>query len=147
MFLLFPFLICLAQDSTVTHVDYIFAPSHDNHQWVQNPALFLEPNNFGVEKEMLDRSLWLKLGYGRDIFEVGKVGVGLEGIVWSRLETLSQFRFPVQTADYFFGLFADWHDAYATWRVRISHISSHLVDGTDSITGGRAVHIAGNSWN
>jgi hypothetical protein len=128
--------ICFAQDSTVTHVDYIFAPPYDKHNWVQDPALFLEPNNFAIEKEMLDPSLWLKLGYGRDIFQVDRVGIGLEGIIWSRLETLSEFRFPVQTADYFFGAFADWHDANATWRFRVSHISSHLVDGTDSITGG-----------
>ncbi len=117
-------------------MDYIFPPPYDKHDWVQDPALFLEPNNFAIEKEMLDPSLWLKLGYGRDIFEVGRVGIGLEAIVWSRLETLSEFRFPVQTADYFFGAFADWHDANATWRFRVSHISSHLVDGTDSITGG-----------
>jgi hypothetical protein len=136
VFLSFPISICVAQDSTVTHVDYIFAPAYDKHVWVQDPALFLEPNNFAVEKEMLDRLLWLKLGYGRDIFEVDRVGIGLEGIVWSRLETLSQFRFPVQTADYFFGVYADWSDTYATWRFRVSHISSHLVDGADSITGG-----------
>ncbi len=117
-------------------MDYIFAPPYDKHEWVQDPELFLEPNNFAFEKEMLDPSLWLKLGFGRDFMELHGVGIGLEGIVWSRLETLSQFRFPVQTADYFFGAFADWHDANATWRFRISHISSHLVDGTDSITGG-----------
>ena len=136
LFLSFPFSACLAQDSSVTRVDYIFPPPYDKHDWVQDPALFLEPNNFAIEKEMLDPSLWLKLGYGRGILEVDRVGIGLEGIVWSRLETLSQFRFPVQTADYFFGVFADWHDSYATWRFRVSHISSHLVDGTDGITGG-----------
>lgn len=121
-------------------MDYVLPPPYDKHVWVQQSALFLEPNNFAIEKEILDPSLWLKLGYGMDIIQVKGVGIGLEGVVWSRLETLSQFRFPVQTADYFFGVFAnwheDWHTDYATWRFRVSHISSHLVDGSDSIAGG-----------
>jgi hypothetical protein len=104
--------------------------------WGSEPALFLEPNHFSVEKEMLDRSLWLQVGYGRSFLAVGKVAIGLEGLAWSRLETLSQFRFPVQTLDYFFGAYAVWQDGSATWRLRLSHISSHLVDGTDSIKGG-----------
>ena len=89
---------------------------------------------------MLDRSLWLRVGYGANLYSFAGdpqiSAAGIEGLVWSRLETLSQFRFPVQTVDYFFGVYQEWRDSYANWRVRISHISSHLVDGSDSITGG-----------
>ena len=85
---------------------------------------------------MLDRSLWLRVGYGKSFYEFCGIAFGLEGLAWSRLETLSQFRFPVQTVDYFFGAYGVWKDSYAIWRLRISHISSHLVDGSDSISGG-----------
>jgi hypothetical protein len=135
LLLAIPFSQCFAQDGAISAASMIARP-FGKHNWVQDPALFLEPNNFIVEKEMLDRLLWLKLGYGRDLVHVSGVGIGLEGVVWSRLATLSQFRFPVQTADYFFGVYSDWRDLYATWRFRVSHISSHLVDGSDSIIGG-----------
>ena len=106
--------------------------------WVHDPSMFLEPNNFTVEKELLERSLWLRVGYGPTLYAFGPVSVGLEGLAWSRLETLSQFRFPVQTVDYFFGAFGVWHDQSAYWRVRLSHISSHWVDGADSMVIGGA---------
>ncbi len=105
--------------------------------WVQDPTMFLEPNNFTIEKELLDRSLWLRVGYGPTLYQFGPVSVGMEGMAWSRLEALSQFRFPVQTLDYFFGVFGEWQDRNAYWRFRISHISSHWVDGTDrAVIGG-----------
>ncbi len=67
----------------------------------------------------------------------GGVDIGLEALGWSRLQALSGFRFPVETADYFFGLYAVWGSDDSYWRARVSHISSHLVDGTDSaIIGG-----------
>jgi hypothetical protein len=106
--------------------------------WSSDPALFLEPNHFSVEKEMLDRSLWLQVGYGHPFLYLGKISIGLEALAWSRLLTLSQFRFPVQTVDYFFGAYAVLgnYNGSVNWRLRLGHISSHLVDGTDSITGG-----------
>jgi hypothetical protein len=62
---------------------------------------------------------------------------GLEALVWSRLRVLSDFRFPVETADYFFGMFFQWGESDYGWRARIGHISSHIVDGTDTgIVGG-----------
>jgi len=122
---------CKAQGLMATVPESLRPPS-----WVQDPALFLEPNNFTIEKEMLDRSLWLRVGYGAKLYPIGNGAIGMEALAWSRLEMLSQFRFPVQTVDYFFGIFDEWRDSYANWRVRISHISSHFVDGADSITGG-----------
>ena len=111
--------------------------------WKDNPGFFLEPNRFSVVKELTDRALWLQVGYGATIAQIGRstpngngIQIGMEGLAWSRLQALSGFRFPVETVDYFFGLYATWNDAQVGWKFRISHISSHLVDGADSITGG-----------
>lgn len=105
--------------------------------WHDNPGFFLEPNRFSIAKELGDRSLWFQMGFGKPIFSYGGLQIGLEGLAWSRLQALSQFRFPVETVDYFFGAFFTWvQSPDVGWKLRISHISSHLVDGADSITGG-----------
>ncbi|MFI5202243.1 MAG: hypothetical protein ACHQNE_07640 [Candidatus Kapaibacterium sp.] len=80
------------------------------------------------------------MGYGKPIALVGGVQLGLEGLAWSRLRALSDFRFPVETADYFFGMFFTKSEGSDEWKLRISHISSHLVDGSDSIAGGSSSH-------
>jgi hypothetical protein len=103
--------------------------------WPNNPGSFLEPNRFAVISEINDSYLWLEAGYGRDITS-GSVKFGLEGLIWSRLRTLSGFRFPVETADYFFGPYATFDLGGGRYRVRLSHISSHLVDGADTVVGG-----------
>ncbi|MDP4199796.1 MAG: hypothetical protein Q8922_07755 [Bacteroidota bacterium] len=88
-------------------------------------------------KELSDRTMWLQMGFGRPILQVGtRAGLGLEGEAWSRLRLLSDFRFPVETVDYFFGAFLLWGDGISNWRARISHISSHDVDGKDTVVAG-----------
>jgi len=120
--------------------------------WISQPSSFLEPNQFSVCKEVNHSPLWLILGFGSPFLKWNPLQVdlkvGLEALVWSRLQILSDFRFPVETADYFFGAYAIWnvqHEAsnhvgfYSqgeSWRFRISHISSHDVDGKDSVHGG-----------
>lgn len=109
-----------------------------------DPAAFLEPNRFSVAKDLDNRALWLSAGYGHVVLSLDDraAGLGMEGLIWSRLRALSGFRFPVETADYFFGLYiavggAGDPERLPDWRFRISHISSHIVDGADStIVGG-----------
>ena len=122
---------------------------------------FLEPRQFSLSKSFVDKSLRLQMGYGGNVYASSKASnssdtqslaqqsfaLGLEGLVWSKLEALSQFRFPVETADYFFGVYALFHlwnvdnDPNAPFRFRLSHISSHLVDGTlDTVVGGSSSH-------
>lgn len=103
--------------------------------WPHNPGSFLEPGRFAVIGEINDPYLWLEAGYGRDVIS-GAVNAGLEGLIWSRLRSLSGFRFPVETADYFFGAYATFDAWDGRHRMRIGHISSHLVDGADTIVGG-----------
>lgn len=104
--------------------------------WPEYPGNFLETNRFSVVGEAGDHYLWLEAGFGRDIVRSSVVNFGLEGLIWSRLRNLSDFRFPVETADYFFGGYATFHLFNGLNRVRVSHISSHLVDGSDSVRPG-----------
>ena len=60
--------------------------------------------------------------------------VGADFFTFTRLRTAGNFKFPVETSDYYFGV----NTAYQTQlndnvkgeaRLRVAHISSHLVDG------------------
>lgn len=110
--------------------------------WEEDPALFLEPNRFTVVKEVTSQFLWLQMGFGHPIVHFGGSQIGLEGSTWARLRILPDFRFPVETADFFFGGFWTWpeHANGALWRLRVSHISSHDVDGKDTVIGGSSSH-------
>jgi hypothetical protein len=104
--------------------------------WSAQTGSFLEPNRFATVKDLTNRSLWLEIGFGRDFLKLAGSDIGIDALVWSRLQMLSQFRFPVETADYMFGLYAVFGE-HGKWRARVSHISSHRVDGSrDSIVGG-----------
>jgi hypothetical protein len=119
---------------------YRKVPNDSINVWRNDAAQFLEANQFSTTKEMLDRSLWLRMGYGKPLVTLAysNAQVGLEGLVWSRLNILSDFRFPVETADYYFGAFFTWR-----WsRLRIGHISSHDVDGKDTVHGGSSSHFS-----
>ncbi len=111
--------------------------------WMEMRGSFLEPNRFATVYDFKPAWLRLEAGYGGEVARISTVSVGAEGLIWSGLEAESGFRFPVQTADYFFGFYSIfplqiWGSNLRPWRMRlrISHISSHLVDGADSIKGG-----------
>lgn len=112
-------------------------PAVGNAQsWPDQPGSFLSPNRFAVVSEVDRARLWLEAGFGRDIVKIHNVNIGAEALVWSRLRQLSDFRFPVETADYFFGLYSTFDLLNAKHRFRVSHISAHLVDGSDTVRGG-----------
>lgn len=56
---------------------------------------------------------------------------GGDFFILSRLRSEGHFKFPVETADYFFGLntASKFHNYNISARLRIAHISSHLIDG------------------
>lgn len=109
---------------------------------------FLEPNRFSTVYDQTPHYLRLEAGFGGETVIIGKTAFGAECLIWSGLKSLSNFRFPVETADYFFGIYsvfplyiADF--APVATRVRLSHISSHWVDGVqDSIVGGSSSHFS-----
>lgn len=111
--------------------------------WYNLQGSFLEPNRFAIVYDVSPERVRLEAGFGAEVIQLNKTGIGGEILVWSGLKTLDNFRFPVETADYFFGLYSiselyrHGNITYIKLRTRLSHISSHFVDGTrDSIIGG-----------
>lgn len=84
-----------------------------------------------------DEKLRLDIGYSHDLktFDLNKskIAIGADFFTYTRLRSNGRFKFPVETSDYFFGLNGSFktliNDKEFGLRLRISHISSHLVDG------------------
>ena len=57
--------------------------------------------------------------------------VGVDFFTLTRLRSEGNFKFPVETIDYWFGLYGTFVDTASPLdaRVRVAHISTHLVDG------------------
>lgn len=111
------------------------------YPWIPLNGSFLEPNRFSISYDDTPSRLLLQAGYGQPVTHIGPTRIGAEILVWSGLKTLSGFRFPVETADYFFGFYSEspvlMFRKLFSLRTRLSHISSHYVDGsTDTIIGG-----------
>ena len=112
--------------------------------WMEMRGSFLEPNRFSTVFDFRPSWLRLEAGFGSEVVRISTVSLGAEALILSGLKASSGFRFPVQTADYFFGIYSIfplpiWGSNLRPWRMRfrLSHISSHLVDGTqDSVIGG-----------
>jgi hypothetical protein len=87
---------------------------------------------FGEKKIRLDA------GLTSDIYQVQKgnstLSFGADIFTFTRLRSEDNFRFPVETIDYFFGINSGYkiiqdNQTYG-FRIRLSHISAHLVDGS-----------------
>ena len=67
-----------------------------------------------------------------------EVSAGVEFFTWTQLRAAGRFKFPVEAVDYHFGVFASYHPIdFAPFpldvRLRVAHISAHLVDGDPGI--------------
>jgi|GEM_PF-309778 len=89
--------------------------------------------------------LRLDIGTSTDIYRLSKdnsvLTFGADLFTYTRLRSENNFRFPVETIDYFFGLNSGYKiidgDHQYGFRFRFSHISAHLVDGRfDKSSGG-----------
>lgn len=90
---------------------------------------------------MLSRdALQLDIGTSADIYQNKEktFAVGVDFATFSLLNTADNFKFPVDTIDYLFGINATWKTPVDTGslpfdeltaRLRLSHISSHFEDG------------------
>lgn len=95
-----------------------------------------EPRN-GSFYQFSDNKLRLDIGASFDlvkfnILDSNDAALGADLFTYTRLRHEGNFKFPVETSDYFFGVnysmrFASKFPGYI--RLRLSHISSHLVDG------------------
>ena len=59
---------------------------------------------------------------------------GVEFFTWTKLRAAGRFKFPVEAVDYYFGVYGSYRPiAFAAFplsvRLRVAHISAHLVDG------------------
>ena len=113
-------------------------------------ANFIEPRA-GAMFAFGENQLRLDIGTSRDILwlksDDDNVSFGLDLFTYTRLRKESNFKFPVETIDYLFGINSGYkkHTGKNEWgvRFRFSHISAHLVDGsydenTNSWRDGRA---------
>jgi hypothetical protein len=70
---------------------------------------------------------------GFDILDSSRINLGTDFFTYTRLRSEGNFKFPVETSDYFFGINGSVKHQISEYilssRVRIAHISSHLVDG------------------
>lgn len=117
--------------------------------WMEMRGSFLEPNRFVTAFDFKPGWWRLEAGYGAEFVRISTVSLGAEALIWSGLKAYSDFRFPVQTADYFFGVYSIFPlplfgNNTRPWRMRfrVSHISSHLVDGAKEIVGGQSSHFS-----
>ncbi len=100
-------------------------------------ANVFEPR-IGMMYQFNSHKLRLDIGTSNDLFELQKTGttqinIGTDFFTFSRLRSEGNMKFPVETTDYFFGINITGKDRLwgkdISGRLRISHISSHLVDG------------------
>lgn len=105
----------------------------------------------GAIYQFSDNKLRLDIGNSLDVVEFDNdLAIGADFFTFTRLRSEGNFKFPVETSDYFFGLNfskknsiyeqrkASYSDEYdippeklfdISYRLRLAHISSHLVDG------------------
>ncbi len=110
--------------------DLLFKPLTANPFEARIGAIYEEDDNrlrldIGASFDMVQ--------FGEDDSDKFKSAIGADFFTYTRLRSEGRFKFPVETSDYFFGL--NYSCQYETedykWegRARLSHISSHLVDG------------------
>ena len=88
-----------------------------------------------------EERLRMDIGATFDLFKLSKQGTfGVDMMTYTRLRSEGRFKFPVETTDYFFGInsaflferspiFGDLFSGVEQLRIRLAHISSHLIDG------------------
>jgi len=89
------------------------------------------------------KRLRLDIGASVDIAEIfrdsssGWMRMGADFMTYTRLRSDGNFKFPVETSDYYFGINGSWQAPQSPLqlRLRIAHISSHLVDGMADTSG------------
>ena len=82
-------------------------------------------------------NLRLDIGASFDLIEFkindNQLRFGADFFTYTRLRSEKNFKFPVETSDYFFGINSSYKTKFLnqaiSMRLRLAHISAHLVDG------------------
>ncbi len=104
-------------------------------------ANVIEPK-IGFEFLFAKSEITLNVGTSRDFYKVAdensSLSFGADFFTYSLLRSTGEFHFPVDAIDYLFGLNAGYlvkdKDKEYGFRVRLSHISAHFVDGNFDYT-------------
>ena len=99
-------------------------------------ANFIEPRG-GSMIGLDGNKLRLDIGTSKDVFKMNleneTISFGADIFTYTRLRSQNDFKFPVETVDYLFGINAGYkkvcNEIEYGLRFRFSHISAHLVDG------------------
>jgi hypothetical protein len=91
----------------------------------------------GAFYNMDDENLRLDIGASFDLlhykYDNSALAFGADFFTYTRIRSDNNFKFPVETSDYFFGINSSYEQALGDdnieARFRLAHISSHLVDG------------------
>jgi Protein of unknown function (DUF1207) len=139
---LFVVLFCLAAFAPALFSQQYSVESHDQGRLLFAPLIanYLEPR-VGMSRLVGESRLRLDIGNSIDLFQFegmntgDRVAVGADFFTWTSLRQDADFHFPVDAVDYLFGLNAAYiHDlddiSSLSVRLRLSHISAHLVDGS-----------------
>lgn len=92
---------------------------------------------FGQEHLRLDIGASIDLDELAHDSTTGWLRVGTDVMTYTRLRSEGNFKFPVETTDFYFGVNATWSAPQSPLhaRLRLAHISSHLVDGYADTSG------------
>ncbi|NBP63957.1 MAG: DUF1207 domain-containing protein [Bacteroidetes bacterium] len=129
------FIIALVFQSTILYSQDTFYPHYIANPLEARVGSFYQPN---VDRLRLDIGQTIDFTQ-HDLGDGWKGGFGTDAFILTRLRSEGNFKFPVETADYFFGLQASAHGTLNATpvgaRLRLSHISTHLVDGAADAQG------------
>lgn len=101
-------------------------------------AVLTHLNDTGVLLDIGASLDLLQVDVGQDSLRISTLGFGADFGTFSLLRRLDGFKFPVDAADYIFGINISWRTPIQTEglalalsaRLRLSHISAHLIDGS-----------------
>lgn len=102
--------------------------------------------HIAVMPKLDERELQLDIGTSADLYQNDSktFAAGVDFATWSQLRRSNNFKFPVDTIDYLFGVNATWKHKLEnsslpfdtmTTKLRLSHISAHFEDGHTDDTG------------
>ncbi len=119
--------------------------------WISSQSIEYFPNELNISPFMANpiesrmgfmfktagNELHLNIGNTMDLAWIstksGMISIGADFFTWTLLRKEENFHFPVDAVDYLFGLNFGFkrtaHDYSFGTRVRLSHISAHMVDG------------------
>jgi hypothetical protein len=118
-------------------ISFTYAQSFDKLLFTPLTANVFEPR-IGSSYQFSSDRLRLDIGASFDLMDINisdevETRFGTDFFTYTHLRSEGNFKFPVETSDYFFGInFSakkSLEDIELSSRLRIAHISSHLVDG------------------